>query len=269
MTLLLVAWTGFVTSARWEPGVWHPCDECHPITPVVAAETINPTACLSCHSPRFPPPIPTAEEAHLAHTTEPVADPDEHPSPEEAAAVGKDIRNCPECHFRIEGEMCMIACHAENMPHVGGRTDCETCHGAIDEIRVPEPSEVHAIELERHDKLGVGVGACLVCHDEAQRTMLRLADGRLLSFDEAPKLCWQCHHEVYYMWKDGEHYSPEVTCTAAACHNPHRPYLGDIPPKVEYVEVPVGISIELAVAIALAAAAIVGVVVGLTARRSS
>lgn len=82
------------------------------------------------------------------------------------------------------------------------------------------------IRLERHDRLGVGASACLVCHDRVYQGMLRFVNGTTSPFEASSELCAQCHEERYYTWMEGTHGvpgQPGVKCTD--CHNPHAPQI--------------------------------------------
>lgn len=94
----------------------------------------------------------------------------------------------------------------------------------------------HDVELKRHDRLGIGNNACYVCHDSREMMSLRLANGTLLSLDDAPFVCQQCHQDRYAAWEEGMHgkYGPyyakvEGRVICSNCHDPHSPPFPEIP----------------------------------------
>lgn len=224
--------------ASWARGVWVPCSKCHPTEPrpiqVVAAETVDYALCIYCH--KETPVDVTAEVAHKAHAGILIGLGDwlKHKTSEEAKAVGKDIADCLACHFRVTGKDCMLVCHAKKMPHVGDRTDCDTCHGATPKV------EAHEIKLVAHEKLGPVPAACYACHEATNLDKFALVTGIPVAYSEAPRLCYQCHSEYYRAWKEGKHHSPVLpaigSCTDRECHNPHSPYLPPPATFKEYVE---------------------------------
>jgi len=84
---------------------------------------------------------------------------------------------------------------------------------------------------------------CLDCHNPDDRDVLRLASGRLVSFEESYLLCGQCHGTIFRDWKAGIHgrrtgeWNGEKTYRLCVhCHNPHQPRfkpLAPLPPPVK------------------------------------
>jgi len=79
---------------------------------------------------------------------------------------------------------------------------------------------------------------CLDCHNPDNRDVLRLASGRLVSFEESYYLCGQCHGTIFRDWKAGIHglrtgdWNGEKTYRLCVqCHNPHQPRFKPIAPK--------------------------------------
>lgn len=79
---------------------------------------------------------------------------------------------------------------------------------------------------------------CLDCHNPDDRDVLRLASGRLVSFEESYYLCGQCHGTIFRDWKAGIHgrrtgeWNGEKTYRLCVhCHNPHQPRFKPITPK--------------------------------------
>ncbi len=97
--------------------------------------------------------------------------------------------------------------------------ECDFCHnpGTATNEKIP-----HSTSLEYHDKLVLEdqVG-CFICHDFDQRSKLRLLSGEMISFEESPRLCYQCHQKRYDTWLYGDHgkSKPELDLTTDASHN--------------------------------------------------
>lgn len=76
---------------------------------------------------------------------------------------------------------------------------------------------------------------CMDCHDAEDRDMLHLASGETLPFEEAPRLCGQCHSEEHRDWVVGVHglvngmwNGPRTIQPCASCHDAHAPAYGKI-----------------------------------------
>lgn len=84
---------------------------------------------------------------------------------------------------------------------------------------------------------------CLDCHNPDDRDFLRLASGRLVSFEESYYLCGQCHGTIFRDWKAGIHgrrtgeWNGKKTYRLCVhCHNPHQPRfrpIAPLPPPVK------------------------------------
>lgn len=100
--------------------------------------------------------------------------------------------------------------------------DCTYCHadGIATNVMMP-----HKNELEFHDKLNPNASRCYACHDFEQRDKLKLFSGKLITFEESPKLCYQCHQKRYDTWSMGDHGKIDLSCSDFTCHNPHNPRL--------------------------------------------
>ena len=79
---------------------------------------------------------------------------------------------------------------------------------------------------------------CLDCHNPDDRDVLRLASGRLVSFEESYYLCGQCHGTIFRDWQAGVHgrrtgeWNGKKTYRLCVhCHNPHEPRFKPIAPK--------------------------------------
>jgi hypothetical protein len=239
VTVLAIAVTPSVVLGAWERGVWAPCSQCHPTDPkpipVEAEETLQAMACLNCHSPRFPPATPNASYAHYAHSAvfgfgAGPGDWAKHPRGDEAEKMGKDVGDCIDCHFKVERENCINACHERSMPHVGDRVDCDVCHGSLPSVR----THLTTLPSGTSHEIGIGAGACFACHNPEAIDAFRLASGVVVVYANPPELCYQCHSRVHKKWSQGEHYDGVTSCTDSDCHNPHDPYLA--PPTVPVEE---------------------------------
>ena len=88
---------------------------------------------------------------------------------------------------------------------------------------------------------------CLDCHDIESRDYLRLASGKLISFEESYKLCGQCHGDKLRDWKVGVHgkrtgewNGKRHYLLCVHCHNPHSPKftpLEPLPPPVRQEDI--------------------------------
>jgi hypothetical protein len=105
---------------------------------------------------------------------------------------------------------------------------CSTCHAAMQANTTPRELSYHTeIKIINHAE---DQRWCLSCHDAENRDMLRLASGKLVSFDESYKLCGQCHGNMLRSWKAGVHgkrtgywNADKLYRLCAHCHNPHQP----------------------------------------------
>jgi hypothetical protein len=71
---------------------------------------------------------------------------------------------------------------------------------------------------------------CFVCHDKSNRDKLKSFSENNISFNEAAKLCYQCHSTQYKDWIKGSHgkrvgnwTGRRVIYNCTQCHNPHDP----------------------------------------------
>ena len=114
---------------------------------------------------------------------------------------------------------------------------CSDCHDDMDvnpERR--ELTDMHEeIELKNHDEKNRW---CLDCHNPDDRDMLRLASGKLVSFEESYLLCGQCHGTIFRDWKAGVHgrrtgewNGKKIYRLCVNCHYPHQPRFKPIAPK--------------------------------------
>jgi hypothetical protein len=114
----------------------------------------------------------------------------------------------------------------------------ERCHAR----RTPDPTpramrEFHTGRVLNH---GPTIRACSFCHDSADLDHLQLITGERVSFDEAYRVCGQCHGEKLRDWDRGIHGAQSgswagerLRRSCPACHDPHtpqRPMFDPLPP---------------------------------------
>ena len=113
---------------------------------------------------------------------------------------------------------------------------CSRCHAD----RAPDPTERPLRDFHTRIDLahGTAFGWCYRCHTKDDIDKLHLADGRLVSFDQAYELCGSCHGDKMRDWQDGIHglttgnwngQKYKRSCTF--CHSPHRPKFGSMTPE--------------------------------------
>ncbi|MGW8314730.1 MAG: hypothetical protein ACWGNV_03950 [Bacteroidales bacterium] len=112
---------------------------------------------------------------------------------------------------------------------------CNDCHSDL------EPNTQRRELVDMHDDILFDHDSenrwCLACHDANQRDSLRLADGRLLGFNESFKLCGQCHGPKYRDWRlgihgkrTGEWNGTKQYYLCVHCHDPHSPRFKSLKP---------------------------------------
>lgn len=111
---------------------------------------------------------------------------------------------------------------------------CNACHSKV------EPRDRRAGErMIQHTELHHDHGAnnrCFNCHDTEQRNLLRLYTGEQIEFNDAVRLCAQCHGPVYRDWQRGAHGKTTqswlpgqgVRLNCVDCHDPHAPAFGQM-----------------------------------------
>jgi hypothetical protein len=120
-------------------------------------------------------------------------------------------------------------------PFSEGIFPCSECHFEDDEVdKVPRVVDFHDTVVFDHAS---DVRWCLDCHDETNRDMLHLADGRLIPFEESYRLCGQCHAHQKKDWEAGDHgrrsgnwLGKKEYLLCAHCHDPHSPAFKPITP---------------------------------------
>lgn len=118
----------------------------------------------------------------------------------------------------------------EAPPFTDGIFPCTDCHSDME----ANPDRRPLVDM--HDDIDAMFDHdsdnrwCLDCHDMDNRDYLRLASGKLVSFDESYKLCGQCHGDKLRDWKVGIHgkrtgdwNGQKHYLLCVHCHNPHSP----------------------------------------------
>jgi hypothetical protein len=105
---------------------------------------------------------------------------------------------------------------------------CSRCHAD----RAPDPRERKLTEFHTQKILNHGTpgGWCYRCHTKDDIDRLHLADGTLVTFDQAFELCGSCHGDKLRDWKAGVHglttgywLGARFRRSCPACHDPHDP----------------------------------------------
>ncbi len=122
-------------------------------------------------------------------------------------------------------------------PFSEGIFPCSDCHADMEVNPTRRKLEMfHTnIELKNHAE---DQRWCLDCHNPEDRDVLRLASGKLISFEESYYLCGQCHGTIFRDWKAGVHgkrtgewNGKKVYRLCVQCHNPHQPRFKPLVPK--------------------------------------
>lgn len=119
-------------------------------------------------------------------------------------------------------------------PFSEGIFPCSDCHSNMEVNQ-------NRRELEFHQEIKLKHAEdqrwCLDCHNPANRDKLRLAGGKLISFQESYYLCGQCHGTHFRDWKAGVHgkrtgmWNGEKQYRLCVhCHNPHQPRFKPLEP---------------------------------------
>ena len=113
---------------------------------------------------------------------------------------------------------------------------CTECHDKEDKVNTTR----RQLEDEHEDIVLTHAEDqrwCLDCHNPNDRDKLRLASGKLISFEKSYLLCGQCHGIIYRDWKVGIHGKRTGMWNAKKqyhrcvnCHNPHQPKFKQLKP---------------------------------------
>jgi hypothetical protein len=107
---------------------------------------------------------------------------------------------------------------------------CERlCHARLP--RDPSRRELRAFHTDKRLDHGATLTWCTFCHQDDALDELRLIDGARVPFDEAYRVCAQCHAERHRDWTRGVHGATTGSWrdvgrrrSCPACHNPHDPH---------------------------------------------
>jgi hypothetical protein len=127
-------------------------------------------------------------------------------------------------------------------PQIAAFPCVEQCHK--DRKPNPEKRPLKEFHSLKHIEHGDTTFWCNFCHNDDNLDSLRLLDGRLATFDEAYRLCGECHGDKRRDWQagihglqtggwDGRRETVRRSCTA--CHDPHaprRPSFQALPPPM-------------------------------------
>jgi hypothetical protein len=144
---------------------------------------------------------------------------DEHPRPESEASRGAKAEPAPMPEFFVTPP-----------PFSEGAFPCSDCHAD------QETNPQRRILQEEHTEISEGFAHakqdrwCLDCHNPDDRDQLRLASGKLISFEESYLLCGQCHGTIFRDWRAGVHgkrtgewNGRKQYRLCVNCHYPHWP----------------------------------------------
>jgi len=117
-------------------------------------------------------------------------------------------------------------------PFSEGIFPCSDCHADMLVNETPRELEFHEnIQLKHFD------GWCFSCHNPGDRDKLRLANGKLIPYEESYYLCGQCHGTIFRDWKAGVHgkrtgmwNGKKLYRLCPQCHWPHAPRFKPIKP---------------------------------------
>lgn len=119
-------------------------------------------------------------------------------------------------------------------PFTPGVFPCSQCHEGMPVNRTPRKLEqMHQDIVLSH----MPNGWCFDCHNPDNRDKLRLANGKLINFEESYYLCGQCHGTIFREWKAGLHgkrtgmwEGEKQYLLCVHCHWPHGPAFKPITP---------------------------------------
>jgi len=121
-------------------------------------------------------------------------------------------------------------------PFSEGIFPCTRCHDKPDDFN-PKVRTLTAEHKEIRLVHGSREQWCYDCHNPTFRDKLRLAGGRLVSFETSYELCGQCHGEKLRDWRRGIH-GRRTGCwngkreylLCVNCHSPHEPHFKPLQP---------------------------------------
>ncbi len=114
---------------------------------------------------------------------------------------------------------------------------CTRCHDRPDDFN-PKKRNLTLFHTDIKLVHGPREQWCYGCHNPTDRDKLRLAGGRLVSFEKSYELCGQCHGPKLRDWRLGIHgrrtgcWNGQVEYRLCVhCHNPHAPKFKALEPK--------------------------------------
>lgn len=142
-----------------------------------------------------------------------------------AAGCGRPTRE--RTRVRVDADASVTV--APRVPSLATYPCLARCHATrVYDPRPREMREFHAGKVLRH---GETLTWCDRCHEPADLDSLHLMTGDRLGFNEADRLCGQCHAAQHNDWERGVHGSQtgswlraRVRRSCAACHDPHDPH---------------------------------------------
>jgi hypothetical protein len=118
-------------------------------------------------------------------------------------------------------------------PFSAGIFPCSQCHQGMPANKKPRKLSYHENIVLKH----MPDGWCFDCHNPDNRDKLRLANGKLIKFEESYILCGQCHGIILREWKAGLHgkrtgmwNGDKTYYLCVSCHWPHEPRFKQIKP---------------------------------------
>jgi len=121
-------------------------------------------------------------------------------------------------------------------PFSEGIFPCSNCHAHMPVNKTPRKLEMMHQEISNTFKHMPG-GWCFDCHNPDKRDTLRLANGKIITFEESYNLCGQCHGVILRDWKNGLHgkrtgswNGEKQYYLCVSCHWPHDPPFKQIKP---------------------------------------
>ncbi|MAT16022.1 MAG: hypothetical protein CMJ46_12215 [Planctomyces sp.] len=153
-------------------------------------------------------------------------------SPSEPVATERkrEARFAVEIHKPDSPPLVEIGLNDENGNPI--TATCATCHAN----REPDPSVRTVEDLKSfHRELVIDHGklSCFSCHNSADYSSLKLADGTRVEFTEVMQLCAQCHGPQMKDYENGVHggmvghwdlsRGPQQKNNCVDCHRPHAP----------------------------------------------
>lgn len=119
-------------------------------------------------------------------------------------------------------------------PFSEGIFPCSQCHAGMPANRTQRKLDGMHQDIELKHMPG---GWCFDCHNASNRDTLRLANGKVISFEESYNLCGQCHGTILREWKAGLHgkrtgmwNGEKQYLLCVHCHWPHEPKFKQIKP---------------------------------------